>query len=70
MRFKLDENLDRRAAKILQERGHDVKTVPEQALGGAEDPRIADVCRLERRCLITLDLDFSLVTLNLVDQLS
>jgi len=59
MRFKLDENLDRRAAKLLEEKGHDAKTVVDQALGGAADPHLAEVCRREQRCLVTLDLDFS-----------
>jgi len=31
----------------------------EQALGGAVDPRIIEVCRLEGRALVTLDLDFA-----------
>jgi predicted nuclease of predicted toxin-antitoxin system len=33
--------------------------VLEQALGGANDPRIIAVCQLEGRALVTLDLDFA-----------
>jgi predicted nuclease of predicted toxin-antitoxin system len=59
MRFKLDENLDVRAAGILVSSGHDVLTVNEQELQGASDFHIADICRKENRCLITLDKHFS-----------
>jgi predicted nuclease of predicted toxin-antitoxin system len=44
---------------LLAEAGHDVATVAEQGLSGAEDPRVIEVCGAERRCLVTLDLDFS-----------
>ena len=63
MKFKLDENLDPRAAAILQTAGHDAVTVADQSLQGAEDISVFEVCQREQRCLITLDLDFS----NLLD---
>ncbi len=58
-KFKLDENLPVEAAEALRKAGYDAVTVLEQALGGAKDDRVADVCRHENRVLVTLDLDFS-----------
>jgi len=60
--FKLDENLGRRTPQLFRDAGHDVQTVQEEALSGASDLEIYRVCRIERRCLVTLDLDFSDVT--------
>ena len=59
MKIKLDENLGRRCAALLHEAGHDVSTVFEQRLTGAQDVELIRVCALEKRCLLTLDLDFS-----------
>ena len=59
MKFKLDENLGRAQAAQLQAAGHDVSTVAEQKMGQAEDRKLAETCRKEGRCLVTLDLDFS-----------
>ena len=58
MKLKLDENLGRQAAEILQMAGYDVATVPGQRLFGAADKTLIEVCRTEERCLITLDLEF------------
>ena len=58
MRFKLDENLGRTAAEVLQSEGHDVHTVRGQGLAGATDREVIRVCQAEHRCLVTLDLDF------------
>lgn len=59
MKFKLDENLGHSIVRILHEAGHDVATVFDQILSGANDQTIYDVCQREQRCLVTLDLDFS-----------
>lgn len=59
MRFKVDENLPVEACAILAEAGHDAASVFGQNLSGAPDPRVHDVCQLEDRILVTLDLDFA-----------
>ena len=62
MRFKLDENFGTRTEHIFQTAGHDVQTVRQEALQGASDIKLFDVCVREQRCLVTLDLDFADVT--------
>ncbi len=59
MRIKLDEKLGERGRQPFADAGHDVCTVKDQGLEGAEDGAVIDVCRDEGRCLVTLDLDFS-----------
>jgi predicted nuclease of predicted toxin-antitoxin system len=59
VRFKLDENLGSRTAELIGELGHDVQTVSQEKLNGADDKRLFEVCTAEGRCLITLDLDFA-----------
>ena len=59
MKFKLDENFGIRGAAVLAAHGHDVATVAGQNLCGTSDLALIEVCRAERRCLVTFDLDFS-----------
>jgi predicted nuclease of predicted toxin-antitoxin system len=59
LRFKLDENLDPRCRLPLEEAGHQVSTVAEESLSGADDETIARTCRDLQLCLVTADLDFS-----------
>ncbi len=59
MRFKLDENLGFRTGSLIREAGHEVETVAEEKLSGADDRDLFARCSAEARCLITLDLDFS-----------
>lgn len=59
MKVKLDENLGRRGYKLLIENGFDVETVVTQNLCSATDRDLINICRIEQRCLITLDFDFS-----------
>lgn len=60
MRLKLDENLGaRRAVERLEAARHDVATVSGQDLEGTSDDQLAEVCRGERRALVTLDIGFA-----------
>jgi predicted nuclease of predicted toxin-antitoxin system len=59
MKLKLDENLGWSALHLFREAGHDVATVPEQGLCSTPDRALIDTCRTERRCLVTLDLEFA-----------
>lgn len=62
MKFKLDENFGTRTQQLFQAAGHEVQTVRSQGLGGCSDQHLYEVCCSERRCLVTLDLDFADVT--------
>ena len=59
MQFKIDENLPIEIAEMLNDAGHDAKTVNNQQLQGARDHPLVNVCKSEHRALITLDTDFS-----------
>lgn len=58
MRLKLDENLPIEGVEPFLEAGHDASSVVEQRLAGADDPTIDEVCKQERRVLVTLDIGF------------
>lgn len=58
MKLKLDENIDLRVLSLLRLAGHDVATIPGQALNSASDKEVIEVCRSEGRCLITCDRGF------------
>ncbi|MGQ0653433.1 MAG: DUF5615 family PIN-like protein [Betaproteobacteria bacterium] len=57
--MKLDENLGHQARSILQAAGHDVESVVSQAVHEIDDVSLLDLCKKERRALVTLDLDFA-----------
>jgi predicted nuclease of predicted toxin-antitoxin system len=59
MKIKLDENLGFLGKSLLEADGHDVMTLAEQQMTGAEDERVYEVCRDEGRMLVTLDQDFA-----------
>ena len=58
MKVKLDENLGLLGKSLLEADGHDVMTVAEQRLIGAQDEHIYEVCKEESRVLVTLEHDF------------
>lgn len=58
MRLKLDENLGRQAVELFRAAGHEVATVLDQGMASSPDDELIVACRRERRCLVTLDLDF------------
>ena len=58
-RFKTDENLHPSLADHLRTRGHDAVTVWDESLRGCSDAELAEVCRVENRVLVTLDIDFA-----------
>lgn len=55
MRFKLDENLPGDLADDIRRLGHDVDTVHDEGLIGAEDATIVEAARVANRILMTLD---------------
>jgi len=59
MRFKLDEDLPIDVAQLLIRHGHNARTVYDEALAGAKDEQIGEVCLNEERILVTLDIDFA-----------
>jgi predicted nuclease of predicted toxin-antitoxin system len=59
MKLKLDENLPLRLQAILRELGHDVHTVQQENLTGAQDLRIWNSAQNDSRLFVTQDMDFS-----------
>ena len=59
MNFKVDENLPVEVAELLNHAGYDAITVSEQNLIGTSDINLAELCRKEKRIIVTLDTDFA-----------
>jgi len=59
MNIKLDENLPASLSSVLGSRGHEVQTVPQEKLAGANDITVWEAAQREGRFFITQDLDFS-----------
>ncbi len=58
MRVKLDENLHTSLAAIVADHGHDVETVADEHLLGADDPSVLTSAIKEGRLVITADRGF------------
>ena len=59
MKLKIDENLPVELCALFATHGHEAATVYDEQLGGTGDANIYEVCQVEQRILVTLDLDFS-----------
>jgi predicted nuclease of predicted toxin-antitoxin system len=59
MRIKLDENMPAGLIESLAKLGHDVDSVPQEALSGQPDEKVWHAAQNAQRFLITQDLDFS-----------
>lgn len=59
MKIKLDENLPAQLIEGLAKLGHDVDSVPQEALAGQPDAKVWDASQQAQRFLLTQDLDFS-----------
>lgn len=58
MKLKLDENIPRRAGPIVAGEGHDVDSVEDEGLAGADDPTVSEAATAVGRLVITLDRGF------------
>ena len=59
MRLKLDENIPAGLVEALAALGHEVDTVPHEALTGQSDFRVWGAAQIAERFFVTQDLDFS-----------
>jgi predicted nuclease of predicted toxin-antitoxin system len=59
MKLKLDENVSSLVLGPLRSLGHDVDSVIEERLAGADDDTVWAAAQREERLLVTTDLDFS-----------
>jgi len=59
VRFKIDENLPVELGAELRDAGHEAASVHDQRLVGTSDRRLSEVCKIEGRIFVTLDLDFA-----------
>ena len=59
MRLKADENMPSSVISLLSAAGHDVATVVEERLGGADDAAVIAAATSEQRAFVTLDKDFA-----------
>lgn len=58
MKIKLDEHITVAALPLLRAAGHDVHTVTDENMAGADDRSLMAACIREQRLLITFDLGF------------
>jgi predicted nuclease of predicted toxin-antitoxin system len=59
VRFLIDADLPQSLVELLENRGHEAIHVRHIGLRHAADPQIADRARMENRCILTADRDFS-----------
>ena len=59
IKIKIDENLGLRVKKIFKTNGFDTRSVIEEDLCSSSDFHLINICKEEKRCLVTLDLDFA-----------
>ena len=59
MIFKVDENLPKEVASLLEESGHEASTTLDEEMQGSSDDILADQCRNEGKAIVTLDLGFA-----------
>jgi len=59
VKFKIDENISQSAAKFLVLKGFNAETVFYENIVGIDDSELIKICSKEKRCLITLDSDFT-----------
>lgn len=59
MRIKLDENIPASIANSIAALGHDVDTVVEEGIKGADDPTVWAAAHRESRFLVTQDIEFA-----------
>jgi len=59
MKFKIDENLPESVKRLIIEHGFDCHSVYDENIQGGTDDRLIEICREEKRHLLTLDLDFA-----------
>ena len=59
MKFKVDENLPIEVAELFTQAGYEAETVYDEDLAGEVDEKLARVCQVEQRAMITLDTDFA-----------
>lgn len=59
MEIRVDENMPRGLADVLADLGHDVDTVFDEEISGADDGVVWQTAQQADRFLITQDLDFS-----------
>ena len=58
-KLKLDENFPPSSVDVFRQNNIDASSVYEQDMCGSDDDSLFDVCIIEKRTLITFDLDFA-----------
>jgi predicted nuclease of predicted toxin-antitoxin system len=58
MQLLADENVQQPTVRLLQDRGWDVRWIPDEGLAGADDVRVFGHAQEGRRTLLTYNADF------------